>query len=205
MKEKSRLIQKLRSFIFFNITSKLKRKRMAIFFEIMKIKGDETILDIGAGGGELWTEFSSLGNLNLIGLDIEYINSSIYKKFIVDDAKNLCQFNDKSIDIVFSNSVLEHVGDFEQQKLMANEIMRVGKKFFIQVPNKHFPVEPHYFIPFLQYLPIKRQKCITRILFKESEEIHLPTKKQLVLLFSGAEIMQEKFFGLTKSFYIFRK
>jgi len=197
-------IQKIRNFVFFNITDKFKRERMRLFFQIMKIKGNEIILDIGAGGGELWNKFSSFENLNLIGLDIKQNNSKVYKKFIIGDARNL-PFSNKSIDIIFSNSVLEHVGGGEQQKIMANEIMRVGKKFFIQVPNKHFPVEPHYFIPFLQYLPIRCQKIITKIFFRESEEIYLPTRKQLEILFPDAEIIPEVFLGLTKSFYIYKK
>lgn len=82
--------------------------------------------------------------------------------------------------------------------------MRVGKRYFVQAPNKHFPIEPHYFIPFLQYLPVGIQKFVTKLLFGESEDIHLPTKKQLKLLFPDAEIIPERFFGLTKSFYIYR-
>ena len=155
-------------------------------------------------GGELWREFSLVKDLNLFGLDIKPCTSDVYKHFIVGDAKSL-PFPDKSFDIVFSNSVLEHVGDFEQQKLMANEIRRVGKRYFVQVPNKHFPIEPHYFIPFLQYLPRKLQKWITRLFFRESEDIYLPTKKQLKLLFPDAEIISEKFLLFTKSFYIYRK
>ncbi len=95
-----RLIQKIRNFVFFNVTDKLKRKRMRLFFQIMKINGTEIVLDIGAGGGMLWSEFSSSQKLNLIGLDIKYNNSSVYKEFVVGDARNLYQFNDKSIDII---------------------------------------------------------------------------------------------------------
>jgi len=82
--------------------------------------------------------------------------------------------------------------------------MRIGKKYFVQVPNKHFPIEPHYFIPFLQYLPVRWQKYITRMLFRDSEEIYLPTKKQLMLLFPNAEIIPKRFFGLTTSFYVYK-
>jgi len=51
--------------------------------------------------------------LNLIGLNIKEGNSKVYKNFFVGDGQRL-PFLDKSFDIVFSNSVLEHVGNFEQ-------------------------------------------------------------------------------------------
>lgn len=53
------------------------------------------------------------------------------------------QFQDNEFDAVFSNSVIEHVGDYEAQRQMANEIMRVGKRYFVQTPNFYFPIEPH--------------------------------------------------------------
>ena len=60
-------------------------------------------------------------------------------------------FKDKSFDAVFSNSVIEHVGTFEDQKMMANEVIRVTNFYFIQTPNLYFPIEPHFLVPFFQF------------------------------------------------------
>jgi len=35
---------------------------------------------------------------------------------------------DKQFDICFSNAVIEHVGDYEEQRTMAEEITRVSGK-----------------------------------------------------------------------------
>ena len=43
----------------------------------------------------------------------------------------------------------------ENQVKMANEIMRVGKKYFVQTPNKYFFIEPHYLLPFFNFCPDK--------------------------------------------------
>lgn len=197
------MIRRLRYFVFFKITEGLKRRRMEFFLKAVNIKGNETILDIGAGEGSLLSRFCSKKNLNWIGLGLMQSNSRVYKQFIIGDTRRL-PFKDKSIDVVFSNSVLEHVGDLSQQQLMAKEIVRIGKKFFIQAPNKHFPIEPHFFIPFLQYLPLRWQGKITHLLFDSEEEIHLPTAKILKELFPSCKIKLEKFLGLTKSFYVWK-
>ena len=80
-------------------------------------------------------------------------------KSIKGDATNLSNFKDNQFDIVFSNSLIEHLYTYENMKLMANETMRVGKKFFVQTPNKYFPIEPHYFFPFFQFMPYKMKKA----------------------------------------------
>lgn len=56
-------------------------------------------------------------------------------------------------DIVFSNAVLEYVGDCNKQKKFVTEILRVGRKCFISTPNYYFPLDSHTLIPFAHYLP----------------------------------------------------
>jgi SAM-dependent methyltransferase len=52
-------------------------------------------------------------------------------------------FEDNKFDWVFSNAVIEHVGDRDDQLLFLNEMLRVGKNVFFTTPNKWFPVESH--------------------------------------------------------------
>ena len=61
---------------------------------------------------------------------------------VVGDACSL-PWPDKCFDVVYSNAVIEHVGNFENQKEMAEEIMRVGKRWFVTTPNRWFPFEFH--------------------------------------------------------------
>jgi len=50
---------------------------MEFFLEAMDIKDATTILDIGAGGGFLWSEFCLIVGLNLIGLDLAKSGSDV--------------------------------------------------------------------------------------------------------------------------------
>jgi hypothetical protein len=92
--------------------------------------------------------------------------------------------------------------------------MRVGKRYWVQTPNKRFPHEPHFIFPFFQYLPnALRAQMVNRFdvgWYKripdlaaaraEVESIQLLTGKKFSALFPGATIHREKLGGLTKSF-----
>jgi len=135
---------------------------------------------------------------------------------MIGDGRNMSEFKDKEFDIVFSNSVLEHVGDYEQQHKMAEEVNRVGKRLFLQTPNLFFPIEPHFLLPFFQFLPLNSkvflinhftigwyQKVPDKQEAKEIvSSIKLLTEKEITTLFPGAIIYKEKLFGLTKSFVV---
>ena len=72
---------------------------------------------------------------------------------IEGDVTDLHEYRDNTIDLCFSNSVIEHVGSIENKIKMANEMMRVGKHVYLQTPSFWFPFEPHFRILFFQWLP----------------------------------------------------
>lgn len=137
---------------------------------------------------------------------------------IAGDARDLHQIKDHEFDIVFSNSVIEHVGTFSNQAQMANEVKRVGKRYFLQTPNQYFPIEPHFCVPFFQFFP-NWTKVMLHSNFnlgwyekvpnrKKAQDnvnsIQLLNKKRLKRLFPDAMLYEEKFFGLTKSFIVYK-
>ncbi len=62
-------------------------------------------------------------------------------------------FSDSSFDVVYCNSVIEHLGNYDDQAKLAREVRRVGSGYWVQTPAKRFPVEPHYLTPFAHWLP----------------------------------------------------
>jgi SAM-dependent methyltransferase len=60
-------------------------------------------------------------------------------------------YADASLDIVTANAVLEHVGSVADQIRFVADLMRVGRRVFITVPHRFFPVEHHTAIPFLHW------------------------------------------------------
>ena len=105
---------------------------------------------------------------------------------------------------MFSNSVIEHVPK-SLQPAFAEEIRRVGERYFVQTPNRWFPIEPHYQMPFVQFLPERAQRALNKRFtmgFREKGEWYettLLSASRAARLFPEAEIHREKRFGLTKS------
>lgn len=71
-------------------------------------------------------------------------------------------FSDRQYDIVYSNSVIEHLGTWERQQQFASELQRVGKGVWCQTPAFECPIEPHYMAPFIHWLPKKVQRRLLR-------------------------------------------
>jgi hypothetical protein len=131
---------------------------------------------------------------------------------VVGDGRFL-PFGDKSFDIVFSNSVIEHLGDFASQQLFAKETVRVGIRYCVQTPNRWFPIDPHLFTPLIHFLPQGWQRRLLRnftiwgLVARPTleqcdeflQEVRLLGYREFKGLFPNAEIYRERFFGLTKS------
>ena len=113
-------------------------------------------------------------------------------------------FRDGEFDVVFSNSVIEHVPK-RLQHHFAKEVRRVGARYFVQTPYRYFPIEPHYQLPLFQFLPRRVQRALNdrfTLGWQEKgqwEEITLLSVSELRRLFPDAEIHRERVFGLTKS------
>lgn len=202
-----------------SVASRLRMRRMRIFRALTAtLPRPLQILDVG-GTEEFWK--ISFGDLT--GLDITLLNvkpasvSDFHFRSVTGDARSMPQFDPRQFDIVFSNSVIEHVGDWSQQWRMANEIRRVGKRFFVQTPNKFFPIEPHFLVPGFQFLPLSIRVAMVRrwklgwwpripdkaAAQKEVESIRLLTKSEVQKLFPEAVVGVEWFAGLPKSFFAY--
>ena len=173
------------------------------------------ILDVG-GTPEFWEMmgFSERTDAEITLLNlVELKRSSRRFTYIVGDARNLGMFSDYQFDVVFSNSVIEHVGGYLDQRKMVDEVKRVGKRYFVQTPNKHFPIEPHFFFPFFQFLPISVRAWLLNHVDlrwhkrmpnyqeakREVEAVRLLTEDEFMRLFPEAVLYKERLLGLTKS------
>lgn len=203
-----------------SLAAQMRRKRFQFFLQLLhKIPRPLTILDIG-GTQQFWEvmDFVGVDDVHVTLLNVSQRQTK-YPNFthIVGDGTNLAGISDQSFDVVFSNSVIEHVGDYQQQQCMANEVQRVGIRYFVQTPNYYFPVEPHFLFPGFQWLPLfiraflinhfnlgwVKRKPDLQDARSTVEQIRLLKKHELLSLFPKANLYQEKVAGLTKSFVVY--
>ena len=203
-----------------SLATSLRRKRFAVFLQLMSsVEKPLRLLDVG-GTQRFWETMQfaeergiSITLLNIVPVPISRPNF----ESVVGDARNMRQYGDREFDVVFSNSVIEHVGSFENQERMAKEIQRVGQRYFVQTPNKYFPLEPHFLLPFFQFLPVSlRAWMLSRsdigwwkripdypAAKAEIESIQLLTRRKLQHLFPDAVLADERVLGLVKSFVVY--
>lgn len=199
------------------IVKPFRKKRMTKFSKVIDPQPTERILDVGG----------TLFNWKLIGFenDVVLLNTSVSKNTneelpsnfssVVGDGTAL-QYEDKEFDVCFSNSVIEHVGTLEKQKMFAKEVCRVGKRVWIYTPAKSFFFEPHYFTLFIHWLPKHYQKKLIRyfsvlgLLTRPTQQwidyyvnqTRLLTFKEIKALFPGCTIKRERFLFMTKGYVI---
>jgi ubiquinone/menaquinone biosynthesis C-methylase UbiE len=154
------------------------------------------LLDVGGGPGadgeflRLYSNFAEVVLVNLNTHALEIPNGTSLQWVIADGCG--LPFESRSFDWVFSNAVIEHVGDWERQRQFADEIRRVAAKgYFVATPNKLFPIEPHTLLPFYQFLPRELQRYFVRLspgYMREPHQINLLSARDLHLLFQEARI-----------------
>jgi hypothetical protein len=122
-------------------------------------------------------------------------------------------FGDNAFDMVHSNSVLEHVGDWPRMMLFAQEVRRLAPCYFVQTPNFWFPVEPHFMCPFFHWMPeMTRARLLTRVslgnhprasdigaALRSVQSARLLNRAAFGFLFPDARIITERFCLLPKS------
>ncbi len=202
-----------------SLASRLRLKRISFFYSLLSpLPRPVRILDLG-GTEIFWEHMGFAGNsdlqimiLNTLPVKTHYSNLS----GVEGDATDLTDIADDSFDVSFSNSVIEHLGSLERQQRMAFEHRRVAKRYFVQTPNKYFPIEPHFLIPGFQYFPFRiKVALVARYKLSWFDRIpdhseaerfirtfRLLSFRDLNLLFPGSKIHRERFLGLTKSFMV---
>ena len=117
-----------------------------------------------------------------------------------------------TFDLVYSNSVIEHVGGYARRVSFVGSVERLAPRHWVQTPYRYFPVEPHWLFPGFQFLPLAVRARIARAwkvnpwpshdlaegVF-DSLCVELLTKTEMAHLFPASTILSERAYGMVKS------
>ena len=139
-------------------------RRLNLVRRFVPLEG-KRILDVGCGLGTYVAHFRRFSE-QVFGVDVDPDKVAEASKSLpnvqVSPAESL-PFSDSSFDVVFSNEVIEHVGDDRAAIAEAVRVTADGGHVVIYAPNRLYPFETHgaYFgkrfvfklIPLINYLP----------------------------------------------------
>lgn len=182
-----------------SISLRSRERKLALFLAELRPSASTSVLDVGAdelgfgdgdGCGTLnffeerypWPErITALGLHGGDGFRARYPDIP----YVQGDACAL-PFDDGEFDIVFSNAVIEHVGDRERQRRFVSEALRVGRRVFLTTPDRRFPVEVHTRLPLVHWLPDAASHRVYRALRKsDAVDVTLLTRRSFASLFPG--------------------
>lgn len=174
---------------------------------------DMTVIDLG-GRVETW-ERAPVRPAHVHVVNLEAPPAQVPDWAEVDHG-DACQLPDRiaarRYDLVFSNSVIEHVGGHERRERFADAVHKLADRHWVQTPYRHFPIEPHWIAPGMQYLPVRvraevayrwplqqtrartREDALREVLWTE-----LLDYTQMRTLFPDSRIVTERLAGLPKS------
>ncbi|MFI5496969.1 class I SAM-dependent methyltransferase [Actinoplanes sp. NPDC051859] len=178
-----------------------------------------TVIDLGGDAGT-WTQ-SPLHPKHVHVVNIDTPPAEV-PDWITAETGDACALPDRiaanTYDLVFSNSVIEHVGGHERRLRFAESVHRLAPAHWVQTPYRYFPVEPHWIAPGMQFLPVRARavfarrwplahvrsanlrEALTGVLWTE-----LLDRSQMRYYFPDAELLSERIAGLTKSLIAVKK
>lgn len=222
-------MNKLREIVW-AASRRARQKRAAVFRQKFDLGAATRVLDVGSENGEnIHLVLSGTGvkaeNVYIADIAPEAIKEGRdkfgYQTVLLDESGRL-PFAEGEFDVVYCSSVIEHTTipkseiwkiknadefrekAWENQKIFAEEVRRVGKSYFVQTPNRGFVIESHSWLPLAGFLPrpwlLKVLRVSNRFWIKDAPpDFNLLNADEMAKLFPEAEIVLEKKFGLVKS------
>lgn len=210
------LIRRANKWAYTNDSSPVRRwrvRRMMAFLRCVAPPARARILDLG-GTRNIWEDFDHDFHVTLANLPSDSdreVDTDRYTH-VVGDACDLTElFGDGEFDVVFSNSVIEHVGEHERRRAFASEVRRLGLGYWIQTPSDRFPIEAHTGIPYYFRLPEPVRARLHRRWQRDFPRWYdmisstcVVSRGEMTELFPDGKMYIERLLGLEKSYSFYR-
>jgi SAM-dependent methyltransferase len=197
---------------------------MDAFVERLAVRPHQRVLDLG-GNIEIWASIKMQLPLSVTLLNTtldrgdsprhwRHPRNGVTCQCVVGDACDLSAYDDGAFDIVFSNSVIEHLGDDQRVAAFCAGVRRVGRSYWVQTPCWLFPLEAHTRLPgfWLWPAPLRRLQARRIDDARRQEPWFCPMETtrhfrlaKLRTWLPDAEVYTERLAGLPKSWSLYRR
>jgi len=198
-----------------SVGHRFRERRWKWFTQIFRDLEDMEIIDLG-GTAQFWMRSSvrpaHVHLVNLGGLP----SSQELPSWMSAEEADACDLPEhllsRRFDLVFSNSVIEHVGGHYRRERFAENVHRLADRHWVQAPYRYFPLEPHWLFPGYAQLPLAARTAIARrwklgmtppkdkrATVNVVLKTELPTMTEMRYYFPNSKILVERAAGLPKS------
>jgi hypothetical protein len=171
-----------------------------------------SVLDLG-GTAAAWS-LAPTRPARLVFLNVESPGELRGAEIVIGDA---CDPPDSirrdRFDLVYSNSLIEHVGGHWRRQAFASVVRSLADHHWVQTPYRYFPVEPHYAGPLFQFVPLGvRGRLVSRwpigslatvtdhaVCLDQAQGTELLSRTEMRSYFPDSSLISERVLGLTKS------
>lgn len=193
-----------------SLSGRARLKRWHQFAEAFPDVSERTVLDLG-GDARAWRLAPVRpAHVTLLNVQEQEVEEPWMTALVGDACDPTRQLPEA--EIVYSNSVIEHVGGHWRRQRFA-EAVRSAPRYWVQTPNRYFPIEPHFMLPWVQHLPYAAQRAVISRwplgnyrettdgdeALRSALDVDLLAAAEMRLYFPDAELRRERVAGLTKS------
>jgi Methyltransferase domain len=203
-----------------SIGERMRARRWDVLLSTFPRLAEYDVLDLGGTAGSWLRKDARPRSLTLLNLEATELTvdaaGAALPEWITIRTGDACtppqDIAERRFDLVFSNSLIEHVGGPAKRQAMADFVKLAAPRFWIQTPYRYFPIEPHWIFPLFQFLPLAAKAHVSQIwplMHTRSESwdsavgtalgVDLVSITELRYLLPEATILRERFAGLTKS------
>jgi hypothetical protein len=195
-----------------SLAARVRARRWQTFEERFPDLARMSVLDLGGTAGA-W-RLVPTRPARLVLLNIEEPGELSGAQSAIGDA---CDPPDwvrrEHFDLVFSNSLIEHVGGHWRRQRFAEVVRSVAEHHWVQTPYRYFPLEPHYVGPLFQFVPLAaRGRLVARwpigslatvkdraLCLAQAQQTELVSRTEMRGYFPDSKLLDERVLGVAKS------
>jgi hypothetical protein len=199
------------------VTRYARARRWKTFLEMFPTFEAMSVLDLG-GTSAFWSE-APVRPYKLALLNLEPQGWAPWYQSVTGDVCSPSkEITDWKYDLVFSNSVIGHVGGHQRRLEFASVVHSCADQHWIQTPYRYFPIDPFMVFPGWSFLPVpvraqvclhwphgSRQRSTHDLAVETTLEVEFLTKTEMHYYFPKSLLWMERLAGLPKSIVAAKK